>query len=108
MNPVLTISFVTQRNPFSALIRWGTHSDFSHTEVIMPDDYRLGALFSGGVQRRPPGYAKFSREEQVPCSPRQAEAFYRFLCQQLGNTYDWQAIAGFAFNRQWRDPSAWL
>jgi hypothetical protein len=53
MSPVLTISFVTQRNPISNIVRLSTHSDFSHTDVILPTGNRLGALFNGGVLRRP-------------------------------------------------------
>lgn len=125
---MIRIRFVTGSDPLSNAIRFGERDGWAtHAEVQMPEGTLLGAHLKGGVEARPKGYdaADMTRELYVDLSfstcvdisagsSRQAaidamEAkFYGFLRAQLGKPYDITAIAGLAFNRNWREEDSWF
>lgn len=80
---------------------------------MLPDGRLLGARFNypvegqTGVQIRPPDYAHFSRRLVVEIPTAKAPAIYRWARSQLGAPYDWSAILGFAFDRDWRADGRW-
>ena len=127
----LELSFVTEATLGSAMIRWFTHSDFSHVDIITPDGYRLGARSDHpvwvpedpnyqptmrephtGVQKRAMDYAKFTLDRRliIPCSATQADHAYGWLYEQLGKPYDKRGLfASFLFDRPvpWWDEKEW-
>lgn len=127
----LELSFVTEDTFGSRLIRWGTHSDYSHVDIITPDGYRIGArtdhpIYSlqplgediplVGVQKRPMDYAPFTRDDRliIPCDATAASYAYCWLLDQLGKPYDKIGLLrSFILNRpdkrpvSWRDEHAW-
>ena len=119
MTDQLELSFVTQHDPGSWAIRWFTHSDFSHVDIIMPSGERLGARSDvpmgypphTGVQIRPPDYAKFSRDERIsiPCDAALAHEAYTWLLKQVGKPYDKSGLfRSFLFDDyQWRYDDKW-
>ena len=48
----IELSFVTEASLGSQAIRWFTHSDFSHVDIITPGGYRLGGTAFGLTCRR--------------------------------------------------------
>ncbi len=109
----IQIRFVAEDDEGSKIIRWGTHSDFSHAGAMLPDGRELGARESPvpkGVQMRAPDYAIFSLVKTVivPTTEEQSETYYAFLNAQLGKPYDWKSIVGFVIDRNWRDTDAWF
>src|SRR5579859_2533792 len=115
--PNLELSFVTQRDLGSWAIRWFTHSDFSHVDIITPDGYRIGARSdcpvsgSAGVQKRAMNYAPFSRDVRlvIPCSPTEADYATDWLLDQLGKPYDKTGLfRSFLFDDvDWRNEDSW-
>ena len=115
----LELSFVSQRDPGSWAIRWFTHSDFSHVDIITPDGYRLGARsdcpvgypLAAGVQRRPMDYAKFTRDERItiPCLMQPHHDAYTWLDDQIGKPYDSSGLfRSFLLDKyQWGDNGKW-
>ena len=125
----LELSFVSQRDPGSWAIRWFTHSDFSHVDIITDDGWRLGARSDcpkpyvepgdppawltpkAGVQVRPMDYAKFSRDERItiPCTRNQYNTSLMWLCQQIGKPYDSSGLfRSFLLDKyQWGDNGKW-
>ncbi len=124
----LELSFVTEATAGSHAIRWFTHSDFSHVDIITPDGYRLGArsdhpvwalgephdtgTWATGVQKREMDYAPFTLDTRliIPCSATQADYAYGWLYDQLGKPYDkYGLFASFLFDRPvaWWDEKAW-
>ena len=132
----LELSFVTEASFGSQAIRWFTHSDFSHVDIITPDGYRLGARsdhpvqyfrrgeasglapptsagsMQAGVQKRPMDYAKFTLDRRliIPCSATEAAYAYCWANEQLGKPYDkYGLFASFLFGRPvpWWDEKAW-
>jgi hypothetical protein len=113
---MIELSFVTQAGPGSRLIRWFTHSDYSHVDIII-DGYRWGARFDypvngkTGVQVRLPNYAVFTRDDRlrIPVPPAQLAIAEDWLCQQLDKPYDRDGLfASFVFGRaDWRNDGKW-
>lgn len=106
----ITTQFVTEATLGSWAIRFGTHSDFSHVDVVLPSGDLLGARSAGGVQIRKPDYTQFSliRRVVIPCSDDEGQAYYEFLRAQVGKPYDWKGVVGFAVNRDWRATDCWF
>jgi len=113
----LELSFVCEDTLGSRLIRWFTHSNYSHVDIITPDGHRTGARTDhpvasrAGVQQRPIDYAVFTRDKRliIPCSATQADYAYDWLLDQLGKPYDRTGLfASFMLDRpQWRDERSW-
>jgi hypothetical protein len=109
----ITTQFITEASVGSWMIRYGTHSDFSHVDVVLPNGNLLGArsdTATPGVAIRHPNYATFTRCSRViiPCTKEQEDNYYKFLYAQLGKPYDWKSIVGFAIDRDWRETDSWF
>lgn len=104
----ITFQFSSSRDPLSALIRWFSHSNYSHVDLVRNDGSLLGARFEGGVAVRPDGYANFNRTLRVTVDSPAARAVYDYAESQVGKPYDWRAIAGFASGRSWMDDDRWF
>jgi hypothetical protein len=110
--------FSTSRGVGSWFIRWFTWSEFSHVDLVEPDGWLLGArLFAnhapsgkGGVQRRPPEYVKFTKTLRVciEVTQTQYETFWAEAHRQIGKKYDWLAVFGFLFKKDWQNQDRWF
>lgn len=104
------VQFATEADPISWAIRFFTWSDISHVDLVLPDGSLLGARASGGVERRQPGYATFSKTSRysvtVPASV--AVKLFNLAEAQEGKKYDFSAIMGFIFRRDWREDDSWF
>lgn len=107
---MIELSFVTERNPGSQIIRWFTHSIYSHVDIILSTGQRLGARSDcpvngqTGVQIREADYAKFTCDDRLQLDlPAEAEG-YEWLVHQIGKPYDITGLyASFLFSRSdWR------
>ena len=96
-----------QRNPISAAIRFTTRSWASHVEFWDADTQTtLGARAKGGVAIRPCSGDKYTKVEQFT-APGILEA-YKWALTQVGKPYDYSAITGIAFDRDWHDEKKWF
>lgn len=90
----------TQGDFVSAVIRGAQFGvAYSHVEAVTPDGFYLGALMSGGVQKRPATYDTTWTSElfvDVPATDAQAAMFYAFLTSKIGLLYDELAILEMA------------
>lgn len=112
----VTLQFSVCEDVGSWLIRQYDHGPWSHVDCVLPGGGLLGARDDrvggapSGVQIRPNGYINFLRTQRIilPCPETSQEAFYGFLRGQLGKPYDQTAIAGFVFQRDWRETDSWF
>ena len=113
---MIKLQFVMGAGFSSRAIAWFSAGEFSHVDIVMPDQTLLGARSDkvggkpAGVQVRPAGYEKWSRRTTItlPCSTTAAREFYDFAHKQVGKPYDSVAILGFAAGRNWREPDSWF
>jgi hypothetical protein len=109
----VAVQFVTERSFGSGLIRWFSHSPFSHVDLVLPSGSMLGARLDGGVAIRPAGYEKWSVIKRVRIATRHADAIYNAALKHEDKPYDTMAIAAFAApwlfpRRNWRDRDRWI
>jgi hypothetical protein len=114
--PELHLQFVAERALGSEAIGWFSAGHLSHVDAVLPDGMLLGARSDRvggrppGVWARPPGYLRFSRRAlaTLPASDEQYALWLAFLDAQRGKPYDWRAIWGFVFGRNWREEDSWI
>lgn len=97
------IQIVTEKwNPVSAAIRASTRSWCSHAEFYDSENQvTLGSRSIGGVKIRPCSKDHYSRVEQFTAA--NIGAAFAWAKTQIGKSYDFSAIAGIAFDRDWRN-----
>lgn len=105
------IRLVSGKGISSGIIKLGTFSKWSHVDLLTPDGAYLGARLDGGVLARNPGYDGRNDDVQfrhVSLSAAQEDRLWNFAYSQIGKPYDFSAILGIAFRRDWREDDAWF
>jgi uncharacterized protein YycO len=105
------IRFVSGKGISSGIIKLGTFSKWSHVDLVTPEGFYLGARLDGGVQARAPGYDGPNADVEfanVWLPPSMEERLWGFVRAQIGKPYDFTAILGIAFRRDWREDDAWF
>lgn len=104
---MIAVQIVTEKwNPISAAIRFSTRSWASHAEFVDTDaGVTVGARCTG-VMIRQCEQDRYSRVERFRAAG--IEKAYEWARTQLGKSYDFSAISGIAFNRDWHDPERWF
>jgi hypothetical protein len=99
--PDLRIRFVTESGFVAGAIRWVTFSEFSHTELELPDGTWLGAHAGSGVQIHPANYynSVFERRYAIPLAQTNYDAAMKYALAQIGTPYNYSDIAGLLFHR---------
>lgn len=102
------LRFVTEPAFSSWVIRTATWSDWSHVDFVLTNGNFLGARFSGGVQSRSHDYLTPSKFCYASVQVADIRKVLGWATGQIGKPYDWRAILGFGFRRDWHDPGQWL
>jgi hypothetical protein len=122
---MITLQFIGAEGFRSRLIGWFSAGHLSHVDVVMFDGQLLGARsdtckcelvgrtieIPPGVRIRPPNYIGHPRSLvrfDIPATVEQERIFFAFLIKQIGRPYDYEAIMGFIFNRDWRETDSWI
>lgn len=103
------ILFSTSQHPFSAAIRVGTWSDWSHVALV--DGFEvIEATASRGVQPAPLGeaIARASSYALVDIVTRDPAAAIAAARSQIGKRYDWTGAFGIGLHRDWQEDDAWF
>lgn len=97
------------RNPLSWLIRTGSWSRWSHVGIL-DGDYIIESVALRGVVRTP--IKDRQREDRtwtvaaLPCS--NPDGVIAAALSQLGKPYDYTAILGLGFHREWQEDDSWF
>lgn len=112
---MIVLRFSGGSNLASRAIQAFTWSWASHVDIELADGRLLGAVPGLGVSLRDPdgsagslgGERRVERYEvYLPITAcHNVESFAR---RQLGRPYDWAAIAGMVFRKDWRDDGKWF
>jgi len=107
----ITLIFSTNKGLASRLIRFVTWSRWSHVGIIIDPGHTIDATFThGGVKIRP--LADIYRDAKeytfvdiyVPC----AGAVRLAAHDELNKPYDWTALFGLWFKRDWQENDSWF
>jgi uncharacterized protein YycO len=111
----ITLQFSATNGPISRLIRWRTHSHFSHVDFVLADGRLLGSQFKAkggdGVRLRIPRYEKFNRIAlyHVDVPDEVGEKAMCWARSQIGKPYDLEGALGIFFGqRDWHEDDSWF
>ncbi|MBW4089875.1 MAG: hypothetical protein HIU82_02030 [Proteobacteria bacterium] len=91
-----------------ALIRWYTWSWAAHAGFVLDDGTILDATPALGVANHPKVAGGVVRRFAVKCPSGVAEDAVAWARRQVGDPYDWSAIYGMAWRRDWHRPGKWF
>ena len=106
---MVTVILASSSKIGGLLIRLFTWSRWSHAGILDGDKV-IEAVASGGV--RETSFAEFTERYKrgavvfIPC-PDSARVIAAAR-SQIGKPYDWSAIFGFVFRRDWGKPNKWV
>lgn len=106
---MIKVRFVDGSGFVSNFIKFWTWSDWSHVDVWTPNGW-LGARSDGGVQVRDWDYTKFEKEEirAITLDIKTEANIMNWLHNQIGKPYDYLAVAGMPFRKDWRSDERWF
>lgn len=104
----IRLRFLQEADPGAHIIHFWTWSQINHVDIILPEGY-LGARIIGGVQIRSFNYVKPIKEwfTHIDVTPEVEQKAIAWARLQIGKSYDWSAILGFGFKRDWHQDSSW-
>jgi hypothetical protein len=114
---MITLQFIGGDDLSSRLIGWFSSGHLSHVDAVMPDGSLVGARSDHvgdaptGVQKRPASYVADAERRvrfKIPTTQEKEARFYAFINSQIGKKYDYRAILGFVFARDWRERDSWI
>lgn len=106
---MIELRFVDGTGPVSQFIEFWTWGDWSHVDIKTTRGW-LGARSNGGVQIRPWNYCSYNNEEirQITLPEEKELQIMEWFRQQIGKPYDYLAVAGMPFRKDWRDDTRWF
>lgn len=90
-----------------AITRWYQFDDVGHVAMELPDGTILDATPSLGVAHHNVLCGPVTARFFVDCPLDTEKAATAWMLSQVGKPYDWRALAGLAFRRDWRNDAAW-
>lgn len=110
MNDIsITLQFSSARQISSWAIRTFTWSDFSHVDVWMGEKNLFGATPEHGVNSWDGKCLENKKLFQVKLPDVPAKnRIMRLIFSQRGKPYDFPAVFGFGFRRDWQNENSWL
>lgn len=118
----IVLQYSTSGDPMSAFIRYRAGSKWSHVDAVCEDGDLIGArafrettsdglhTYRPGVQKRRADYHHFTHALRIKVltDPVLAARYYALISDEIGKSYDFSAIWGFALDRDWRNPERWF
>ena len=108
----IRLIFSNSKKPLSPVIRAVTWSDYSHVAIISPSGELVieSTLSLGGVKiaTLDEFKARASEWEIVEFQVNDSMAIWNAACTQLGKKYDWTALIGIPFHRNWSEADSWF
>lgn len=93
----------------SRLIRAATWSEYSHVDLILPSGMLIGALIDRGVCEYPlTERLSVSTKTEIRRVGADEVVVAEFLRSQIGKRYDFTALLGLTFHRDWQEDSRWF
>lgn len=88
--------------------RWSHSALYDAEQGVVYDS----TLLQGGVKARPADqfFAHYTSFEfrDLEVSDENAQIARNWLAAQVGKRYDWTALVGFLFHRDWQEPDSWF
>lgn len=94
----------------SLLIRGGTWSVWSHCGIFTHEDTVIDSTMEHGVSERPvlEWTKDISAYDVIDVDCPNPQDAIKWARTQIGKAYDWTAIIGFGFHREWNKDDKWF
>lgn len=89
----------------SWVIRGFIHSRYSHVDAVVSQNVFIGATVEKGVALH---CFRHDKEDYYWLTGIDPDRFWEFIHRNMGKPYDWTAIAGFVFHRDWQEDDSWF
>lgn len=105
---MISIHFYSWKGLISQLIKWRTHSKYSHVAISI-DNHFYEAQALKWVVKSPCGLTRGHRENIcIETTAEQERSMKEFLELQLGKCYDYRLIWSMIENKDWDDRDKWI
>lgn len=112
LNEKLTLVFTNSHKPLAPIINLVTWSSFSHVAILSTDMLTVvhSTLGGGGVKEIPVSELLDASKDFtfIEFSVNDAEAILAAARSQIGKPYDWTALVGIPFHRDWQEADSWF
>jgi uncharacterized protein YycO len=102
------LRFTRGEGLYGYIVRWGTLSAFAHVGFKLDDGLVLDATPTYGVAIREAKDDETTEYFRVLAPRRHMDEAVTIALQQVGRPYDWSAIYGAVFRRDWCDDSSYF
>jgi uncharacterized protein YycO len=89
------------------ITRWYEFDEVGHVAMELPNGMILDSVPSAGVSYHEGLCGEVIYRFVVDCPEATEHVAIEWMMSQVGKPYDWLALAGMAFRRDWRNDSAW-
>jgi uncharacterized protein YycO len=105
----MKLLFATDNNIGSILTRWWLFSKYSHV-AISKDGQVIEATFWHGVRQVPEEDFIKKYKEVLHCHVNNVddEKAWKFASEQVGKPYDYTALFGLLFRKNWQEPDSYF
>lgn len=106
---MIELRFVNGTGLVSKFIEFWTWGEWSHVDIKTPYGW-LGARANGGVKIRPWNYCDYDSQEirVIRLDAVTEHNIMKWFYSQIGKPYDFMAVAGMPFRRDWTDDKRWF
>lgn len=108
----MRLIFGRSRLPLSPIIRFLTWSQWSHVAIQLDDGRVVEAIASGvrcvAIDECLKRMSKHTVVELEPVDDLKRIYAECWLIEQVGKKYDWGALFGFLFKRNWQSNNRWF
>lgn len=105
----MKLLFTRRHHIGSWLIRMVTWSEYSHVDIVLDDEFIIGAVAFKGVQkiRLDDRLAKASKSVVMDIPVKCLQDAEAFAIAQLRKPYDWLGVVGIGLKRNWQEDDKW-
>jgi len=106
---MMKLLFTRRRHIGSWFIRFVTWSEYSHVDIVLHDQFLIGAIAPDGVvlHNIDDRLAMASKALVMELPVQSFDDAKNFALSQVGKRYDWWGVIGIGLKRNWQDDDKW-
>jgi len=106
---MMKLLFTRRRHIGSWFIRFVTWSEYSHVDIVLHDQFLIGAIAPDGVvlHNMDDRLAMASKALVMELPVQSLDDAKNFALSQIGKRYDWLGVIGIGLHRNWQEDDKW-
>lgn len=105
----MQLLFTRRRHIGSWLIRFVTWSEYSHVDIVLHEQFLIGAIAPDGVvlHNINDRLAMASKALIMEFPVNSFDDAKNYALSQIGRQYDWLGVIGIGLHRNWQEEDKW-